>query len=414
MELEGAIGREHAARVRGDAPRRRLVALVVAAVVVVIGTAAAYGTVRHFFTGPTGSTFDSPVWSQDGRIYALRYRWDDGVVSTELFVMNADGGGVRNLTREWGLDGDALWSSPVLSPNGKRFLFESRRKGRYVPGLGATGMRDVSTMNVGGAGQRWLARGITRVHLGRTTEDQTTTPGLNPGPVWSPDGRKIAFISNRDGWWCPTRRDARCDSEIYVMNADGSGQRNLSRRQGFDTSPVWSPDGRSIAFVHSGNARGQPYHQSEIYVVNADGRGQRNLTSGPGGGSAPSWSPDGRKIAFRSDRDGNGELYLMNVDGSGLARLTRNPASDGDPIWSRDGRKIFFVRARRGKCDIWTTNADGSRQRNLSGSAPRRNPCNTAPALSPDGREIVFASRGDGSPEIYVMNADGSEIRRLT
>jgi hypothetical protein len=117
--------------------------------------------------------------------------------------------------------------------------------------------------------------------------------------AWAQAGR-IAFISKRDGNW-----------EIYVMNADGSGQTNLTNNPAHDWGPSWSPDGRRIAFYSDRDGNW------EIYVMNADGSGQTNLTNNPADDWGPSWSPDGRRIAFFSDRDGNREIYVMNADGSG-------------------------------------------------------------------------------------------------
>jgi Tol biopolymer transport system component len=229
----------------------------------------------------------------------------------------------------------------------------------------------------------------------------TRNVASDSGPVWSPDGRKIAFRSARDG-----------NGEIYVMNADGSGPRRLTRNPRSDGAPVWSPDGRMIVFIRFGVGN------SDVYVMNADGSGQRNLTPNPEGrrptrDRSPAWSPDGRRIALASNRDGNYEIYVMNADGSGLRRLTRNPRFDGGPVWSPDGRKIAFGSDRDGNGEIYVMNADGSGQRNLTGVPAG----DGDPAWSSDGRRIVFvrsfASGRKGYADVYVMNADGSGQRRL-
>ena len=117
------------------------------------------------------------------------------------------------------------------------------------------------------------------------------------------------------------------------MNADGSGQRKLTRNPARDGGPAWSPDGRRIAFASERNGT------FEIYVMNADGSGQRSLT-GASPAFGPEWSPDGRKIVFFSD----GEIYAMNADGSEQRRLTRDPGNDFGPRWSPDGHMIAFER----------------------------------------------------------------------
>src|SRR4051794_3526132 len=126
---------------------------------------------------------------------------------------------------------------------------------------------------------------------------------------------RIAFSSLRDG-----------NSEIYVMNQDGSAQTRLTFDPAEDTQPSWSPDGRRIAFVRAGN----------IFVMNADGSGQFGLTNsvGPVANSEPDFSPDGKRIAFHSNRTGIFHIFVMNADGTGVAQLTSNVGNDFQPAWS--------------------------------------------------------------------------------
>jgi len=241
---------------------------------------------------------------------------------------------------------------------------------------------------------------------------------------------KIAFLSRRDG-----------NQEIYVMNADGSGETNLSNGPGDDSFGGWSPDGSRIAFTSDRDGNW------EIYVVNTDGSGLTNLSKDPGddgvvrnesiiGGWAPAvvaWSPDGSRIAFISSRDGNNEVYVVAADGSGQTRLTNDPCDDDFNAWSPDGSRIAFtshdLAPATGNCGstiIYVVNADGSnvtRLANITNDAaadcPPDHVCPVAVAVglawSRDGSSIVFNRiLADASYEIYVMNADGSGLTNLT
>ncbi|MHB1160834.1 MAG: hypothetical protein ACYC3V_10970 [Chloroflexota bacterium] len=220
----------------------------------------------------------------------------------------------------------------------------------------------------------------------------TNSPAYDGAPVWSPDGSRVAFASKRDG-----------NDEIYVMNADGTGQTNLTRHPGADLSPAWSPEGSRIAFSSYRDGH------IDIYVMNADGSGLRQLTDGQGTNSSPTWSPDGGKITFDSTRDGSYEVYVMNPDGSGQTRLTRSPSGGAIPTWSFDGSRIAFNANRGGNLDVFVMNPDGGGQTRLTDHpAPDYHP-----SWLPDGR-IVFASGRDGNDDIYVMNPDGSGQTRLT
>jgi len=171
--------------------------------------------------------------------------------------------------------------------------------------------------------------------------------------AWSPNARKIAFVSRGEG-----------NRDVYVVKIDGSGLRNLTRNPAADFAPLWSPDGRKIAF-ESDRER-----DAEIYVMNADGSAQTNLSQNPDWDATPAWSPDGKKIAFESGRDDPQhvtDIWVMNADGSNPVRLAPDPAFDHDPTWSPDGKKIAFDSFRQPCGDtngcyqhIWSMNADGT------------------------------------------------------
>jgi WD40 repeat protein len=221
----------------------------------------------------------------------------------------------------------------------------------------------------------------------------TNNPARDDVPCFSPDGTKIAFESDRDG-----------NDEIYIMNVDGSGQTNLTNNPADDYHPNFSPDGSKIAFT-SGRDGG-----SKIYIMNVDGSGQTRLIDNNADDFSPCFSPDGTKIAFNSDHDGNVEIYIMNVDGSEQTRLTENPAEDFEPCFSPYKPKIAFVSDRDGNWEIYIMNVDGSNQTRLTDNQAEE----WRVSFSPDGSRIAFTSDRDGDSEIYTMNTNGSDLIKLT
>jgi len=255
-------------------------------------------------TDPSNSRNLDPAWSPDGKRIAFSGFQHcvfgvPGRCTSEIFVMNADGSGVTRLTNR----PDTGSYSPTWSPDGRRIAIQSTAFG-FPGGIQAV---DIFAMDADGS------------RLVRLTGE----PGADLGPKWSPDGSRIAFSSSRDG-----------DEEIYVMNADGSNPRRLTQNPGLDQQPDWSPDGTRIAFTSDRDAN-QAIDGRDIYVMNAtDGLGLLRLTDDPAGDYGPAWSPDGSRIAFGSVRDGFG-LFVMHADGSGVVRLRAGFA--GPPSWSPIG-----------------------------------------------------------------------------
>lgn len=230
----------------------------------------------------------------------------------EIYVMNADGSNVTQITHNAVNEFDPFWS-----PDGRQLAF-----GRCEATC------DVIVMKPDGRGERVL------VHDGFPS-------------AWSPNGKRIAFASSRDG-----------DDEVYIINADGSGLTQVTHNDVGDFPTAWSPDGKRILFQSDRDG------DRDFYVMNVNGSRVRQLTDDPASdeGDRAGWSPDGRRIVFSSRRDGDDlDIFVMNADGSRVRQLTQNDfIEDDDPVWSPDGQHIAFHSTRDGDEEIFVMNADGS------------------------------------------------------
>ena len=220
----------------------------------------------------------------------------------------------------------------------------------------------------------------------------TDDPADDTTPVWSPQGDSIAFLSARRG----------VGYELYLMNADGTDQRLLfADEQGgplYTGDFEWSPDGAKIRFISDGRIH--------VAQVGAGAGPVQNLTPLGSFDSAASWSPDGSKIAFISTVGGGPELYVMNADGSGRLPLTATTGAESNPRWVGGGARIAYDMGQ----DLCVMNADGTGVVTVSSGV---GPMGGA-VWSPDGSKVAFVVVADFRHSVYMANPDGSAPVLLT
>ena len=257
-----------------------------------------------------------------------------------------------------------------------------------LPGGNLSGHSNVYTINPDGTGLRQLT------HVGAAQAAGAAD--------WSPGGAKIVYESNQTG-----------DYRIWVMNADGSGQRRLANDPGFaDLEPAWSPDGAHILFSRCDDHIGFIL-SCDLEVMNAAGGGMRRLAGGHWTYVRGQYSPDGRRIVVGTDRGGFlSALWVLRADGTGLHRITRPSLEAFWPGWSPDGRRIVFTdNCCQGGSNVWTVRPSGKGLRELTHFSPPLQ--DGFASYSPNGRRIVLQFSGTCCQNFSVMNADGSGLHAV-
>jgi TolB protein len=203
-------------------------------------------------------------------------------------------------------------------------------------------------------------------------------------PAVSADGRFYAFLRTR----------GTLSVGVVIRNAATGAEVEVPPGTGFSglRAPALAPDGSRALYSFADG-------QQHIWSVDARGRDPKALTKGEGVNTEPCYSPDAKRIAFSSTRDGNYEIYVMDADGSNVRRLTNSPYRDIRPRFSPDGKRITFTSHRDGNAEIYVMNAEGSAQRRLTHNPDR----DDYPTWHPDGRRLIFVSERDGKHDLYML-----------
>jgi TolB protein len=397
---------------------------------------------------------DQAEWTRDGHIRFVRYV--DGKTA-ESEEMNLDGTGPHRANYRIGALQTGSWST-----DGKQVIFRKSGDSSGAAFLANADGSNETKLPFSPGNLDWSPTGATIVYQAADPQNNANSEifiyelatkkstnishhsAVDADPTFAPDGKNIAFVSDRDG-----------NQEIYLMKPDGTEVRRLSNHPARDAFPVFSPDGTQLLFDSA-----RENAAVAIYLLNLnDAAPPVRLTTGVSNDEhrRNCWSPDGTQIVFTSDRSGKRNIYRMAVEPSGpqlllaeggdlrpgsfspdgtkfvyqsrigdeselriydlanksSSSLLTDEAPDLAPVWSPVGDRIAFNCKGGGNAEVCAVDADGAELVNLTSNTAH----DSAPAWSPDGREILLSSDRDGNyevPHLFRMNADGTNQRRVT
>jgi Tol biopolymer transport system component len=235
-----------------------------------------------------------------------------------------------------------------------------------------------------------------QAHQSRRLTDHAA---LDYNAVFSPDGRQVALVSERDG-----------NMELYTIRSDGTGLQRLTNDFALDDHPTWSPDGKQIAFVSTRQPAATPGQAwNAVYVMNVDGSGVQRLSPTDAADYSPAWSPKGDLIAFASGsgKAGDADLFVMKPDGSGRKLIVKN---GGWPSFAADGQNLFFHSQREGEWGVWRVNLNHSQVERITPPDVEA----FTPRASADGKWLVVAVRRGSHRQIELMDLNTRKQIALT
>jgi len=192
--------------------------------------------------------------------------------------------------------------------------------------------------------------------------------------------------------------------ELRVADADGQNPRTVVRSSEPVISPMFSPDGRQLAYVSFEDKK------PVVYVQSLASGSRQKVAAFKGSNSSPAWSPDGRRLAVVLTLDGTSQIYLIHADGSNLTRLTRSGAIDTEPVFSPDGQTVFFTSDRGGNPQIYSIPVGGGEARRITFNGSY----NVSPAISPDGRLLAYITRDEGRFRVALLELASGQARILS